>query len=322
MKILFVPNINITRLDESVLARIHEAGGPDTEVMVADSPGAAMEVIGEAEVILGQPSPELVSRAAALKWMQLAAAGADVYFSDLLRDKDFTLTSDKGLVGPQLAEQAFALLLALNRRLGQALVDGPRSWGRRFEYREATFELTGLTMGIVGFGGTGREIARLAAGFGMHCISVDAEAVGPTAEVATVWGVDRLDELLQTSDVVASGLPLTPATRGLFGARTFALMKPTALLINVTRGELVDADALVEAMHTGAIAGAGLDVVPEEPLPPSHALWTTPNVLMTPHIAGGSQFRAERLLDRFCRNVAHLRAGEQLEGVIDRTKGY
>ena len=322
MKILFVPNINITTLDEGILTRIREAGGPDTEVMVADSPGEAMELIGDAEVILGQLSPELVSRATKLKWMQLAAAGADVYFSDLLRDRDFVLTSDKGLVGRQLAEQAFALLLALNRRLGQALIDGPRSWERRFEYRVETFELTGLRMGIVGFGGTGKAIARLAAGFGMQCIAVDAEAIAPTAEVATVWGADRLDELLRTSDVVASGLPLTPATRGLFGARTFALMKPTAILINVTRGELVDGDALVAAMRSGAIAGAGLDVEPQEPLPPDHALWTIPNVLMTPHIAGGSQFRAERLLDRFCRNVAHLRAGEPLEGVIDRHKGY
>ena len=322
MKILFVPNINVTALDDEMLARIHDAGGPGTEVMVADSPGEAMELIDDAEVILGQISPELVSRASALKWMQLAAAGADAYFSDLLRDKDFTLTSDKGLVGNQLAEQAFALLLALNRRLAQAVVDGPLSWDRRFGYRLETFELTGLTIGIVGFGGTGKAIAHLAAAFGMHCIALDVEDVEPTAEVPTVWGIDRLDELLGASDVVASGLPLTPETRGLFGERTFSLMRPTAILINVTRGELVDGEALARAVSSGAIAGAGLDVVPEEPLPPEHPLWTTPNVLMTPHIAGGSQFRAERLLDRFCRNVAHLRAGEPLEGVIDRLKGY
>ena len=322
MKILFVPNINVTALDDATLARIREAGGPDTEVMIAASPGEAMELIGDAEVILGQISPDLVNRATGLKWMQLAAAGADVYFSDLLRDKDFTLTSDKGLVGQQLAEQAFALLLALNRRLGQAVLDGPLQWERRMGYRVQAFELTGLTMGIVGFGGTGKAIAHLASAFGMHCIAVDAETVEPTADVPTVWGLDRLDELLRTSDVVASGLPLTPATRGLFGERTFSLMKPTAILINVTRGELVDGDALAKAMRSGAIAGAGLDVQPQEPLPPEHPLWTTPNVLMTPHIAGGSQFRTTRLLDRFCRNVAHLRADEPLEGVIDRRKGY
>ena len=322
MKILHVPNINITRLDDGTLDRIREAGGPGTEIMIADSPGEAMEVIAEADVILGQISPELVERATSLKWMQLAQAGADQYFTDKLRAMPFDLTSDKGLVGNQLAEQAFALLLALTRRVGQAVIDGPESWSKRMVYRPETIELTGQTMGIVGFGGTGKALARLAAGFGMHCVAVDAEPVEGTPEVPEVWGLDRLDELFRTSDVVASGLPLTPANRGIFGARTFGLMKDTALLINVTRGELVDADALLEAMRTGQIAGAGLDVQPIEPLPVDHPLWTTPNVLMTPHIAGGSQFRTPRLLDRFVRNLAHLRAGEPLEGVIDRTKGY
>ena len=322
VKILHVPNINVPSLDAETLARIREAGGPDTEVMLAGSPGEAIELIGDAEVILGQISPDLVVRATSLRWMQLAQAGADQYFTDALRVMPFELTSDKGLVGNQLAEQAFALLLALSRRVGQAVMDGPASWSHRMDYRPQTLELTGLTMGIVGFGGTGKAIARLATGFGMRCIAVDAEPVDATPDVPEVWRLDRLDELFRTSDVVASGLPLTSTTRGIFGARAFGLMKPTALLVNVTRGELVDGDALVEAMRTGAIAGAGLDVTPVEPLPADHPLWTTPNVLMTPHIAGGSQFRTPRLLDRFCRNLAHLRAGEPLEGVIDRTKGY
>ena len=322
MKILWVPNVNITELTEETRARILEAAGPDTEIITADSPGEAMELVEDVDVIFGQVGPALVERAKSLKWMQLAQAGADTYFTDKMRAMDFKLTSDKGLVGNQLAEQAFALLLALSRRVGQAVLDNADSWDKRMVYRPQTFELTGLTMGIVGFGGTGKAIARLAAGFGMKIIAVDVEPVEATPELSEVWGVDRLDELFRTSDVVASGLPLTDATRGIFGARTFGLMKPTALLINITRGELVDAEALVEAMRTGQIAGAGLDVAPIEPLPPEHPLWTTPNVLMTPHIAGGSQFRTPRLLDRFCRNLVHLRNGEPLEGVIDRTKGY
>ncbi len=322
MKILWVPNVNITELTEETRARILEAAGPDTEIITADSPGEAMELVEDVDVILGQVGPALVERAKSLKWMQLAQAGADTYFTDKMRAMDFKLTSDKGLVGNQLAEQAFALLLALSRRVGQAVLDNADSWDKRMVYRPQTFELTGLTMGIVGFGGTGKAIARLAAGFGMKIIAVDVEPVEATPELSEVWGVDRLDELFRTSDVVASGLPLTDATRGIFGARTFGLMKPTALLINITRGELVDAEALVEAMRAGQISGAGLDVAPIEPLPPEHPLWTTPNVLMTPHIAGGSQFRTPRLLDRFCRNLVHLRNGEPLEGVIDRTKGY
>lgn len=322
MKILYIPNINITALDEATQACIREAGGPDTELMIADSPGHALEMIGDAEVILGQPGADVVAKAPNLKWMQLAAAGADVYLSDALKDKPFILTSDKGLVGQQLAEQAFALLLAISRRVGQAIIDNAKAWPERMVYRPQTFELTGLTLGIIGFGGTGQAMARLGAAFGMKVIAVDAEPVKPTAEVAEVWGTDRTDELLRTSDIVMSGAPLTPATRGMFDARAFGLMKPTAIFINVTRGEMVDGDALVEAMRTGQIAGAGLDVQPIEPLPPDHPLWTTKNVLITPHIAGGSQFRTTRLLDRFVRNVAHLAKGEPLEGVIDREKHY
>src|SRR5690606_27690161 len=117
-------------------------------------------------------------------------------------------------------------------------------------------------------------------------------------------------------------LPLTPATFRIFNDRAFELMRPNAILINVTRGELVDGEALARAVSNGQIAGAGLDVAPQEPLPPDHPLWTTPNVVMTPHTAGASQFRIQRNLDRFCRNLEHLRAGEPLEGMIDKHNGY
>jgi len=177
-------------------------------------------------------------------------------------------------------------------------------------------------MGIVGFGGTGRQIARRAKAFGMRCIAVDCDPVPPSDEVPEVWSSDRLDELLRTSDVVTSGLPLTGKTRNLFGARAFSLMKPTALFVNVTRGEIMDSDALIAAIKKGQIAGAGLDVAPQEPLPPGHPLWTTPNIVMTPHTAGASQFRISRNLDRFCRNIARYRASEPLEGQINKARGF
>ncbi len=225
-------------------------------------------------------------------------------------------------MGSHLAETAFALLLAITRRLALAVLDGPKSWERRVEYRRAEFELEGLTMGIVGFGGTGKAIAKRAAAFGMNCIAVDAEPLAGTAEVSEVWGVERLDELFASSDVVASGLPLTKDTKEIFGEHAFRVMKPTSILINVTRGELVDGEALARAVRSGQIAGAGLDVAPREPLPADHPLWTTANVVMTPHTAGASQLRVGRNLDRFCRNLAHFREAEPLEGAIDKIKGY
>ena len=322
MKILVIPGLTMPNVDESLLDRIREAGGPGAEVVLADSFGEALEAAGDVDVILGVINPQLFGRAHRLKWVHATTAGADAYLFDAMRNSGVALSGDKGLVGSHLADHTFALLLALTRRVARAILDAPNSWEHRVEYRREEFELEGLTMGIVGFGGTGKAIARRAAAFGMRCIAVDVEDVPPTAEVPEVWGVDRLDELLRAADVVASGLPLAPETRGLFGDHAFALMKPTAILVNVTRGEVVDGDALVRALRSGAIAGAGLDVAPQEPLPPEHPLWTTPNVVMTPHTAGASQLRVGRNMDRFCRNLAHFRAGEPLEGAIDKIKGY
>ena len=254
MKILVIPGLTMPNVDESLLDRIREAGGPGAEVVLADSFGEALEAAGDVDVILGVINPQLFGRAHRLKWVHATTAGADAYLFDAMRNSGVALSGDKGLVGSHLADHTFALLLALTRRVARAILDAPNSWEHRVEYRREEFELEGLTMGIVGFGGTGKAIARRAAAFGMRCIAVDVEDVPPTAEVPEVWGVDRLDELLRAADVVASGLPLAPETRGLFGDHAFALMKPTAILVNVTRGEVVDGDALVRALRSGAIA--------------------------------------------------------------------
>jgi len=129
-------------------------------------------------------------------------------------------------------------------------------------------------------------------------------------------------ELLATSDVVAICCPLTQETKGLFNAKAFAQMKPSALLVSVTRGEIVVEDDLVRALQNKQIHGAALDVAPREPLPPDSALWDMDNVVMTPHTAGASQYRAGRNIDRFVRNLEHLRHNEPLEGVIDKQLGY
>jgi phosphoglycerate dehydrogenase-like enzyme len=322
VNVLIIRGLTLPNVDQGLIDRILAAGGAGTEVVVADSPGEAMEAIEEAEVLLGQINRQLFLRAPKLRWVHAITAGADAYLFDEMCDSEVLLSGDKGLVGTHLAETAFGLLLAITRRIAQAVLDGPESWEHRVEYRRAEFELEGLTMGIVGLGGTGREIAKRAAAFGMDCIAVDCDPVPPTPEVPEVWGTDRFDELLQTSDVVASGLPLTPDTREIFNARAFELMKPSAILVNVTRGELVDGIALAEAVRSGQIAGAGLDVAPQEPLPADHPLWSTPNVVMTPHTAGASQYRMGRNLDRFCRNIEHYRKGEPLEGQIDKQRGF
>ncbi|MDA0351804.1 MAG: D-2-hydroxyacid dehydrogenase [Chloroflexi bacterium] len=322
MNILIMTSVTMMDVDDAILDRVRDAAGHDAEIAVTTSPGEALEAAADAEVIFGRIDEQLFQHATKLRWVHASTAGADAYLFPAFKESDVLLSGDKGLVGSHLAETAFGLLLALTRRIDHALLAGPASWDHRVDYRRQEFELEGLTMGIVGFGGTGRHIAKRAAAFGMHCIAVDRDPVPPTAEVPTVWGSDRLDELLATSDVVASGLPLTEDTRDLFDARAFALMKPTSILVNVTRGEVVDGMALVQAIEDGQIYGAALDVAPQEPLPAAHPLWTTKNVVMTPHTAGASQLRVGRNLDRFCRNLTRFRAGEPLEGAIDKELGY
>jgi phosphoglycerate dehydrogenase-like enzyme len=238
------------------------------------------------------------------------------------RDSGTLLTSEKGLVGEHLADHAFGLLLMLTRQLATAHRLGADAWNHRPEMRRQEIELTGRVLGCIGFGGTGRAMVRRAAAFGMHCQAVDKERVPGSDEVARVQGTDALPELLATSDVVAVCCPLTPETRDLFDDAAFARMKPSAYLVNVTRGEVMNEGALVRALSEQRIAGAALDVAPREPLPSDSPLWRLPNVVMTPHTAGASQFRAARNIDRFVRNLELLRRGSSLEGLVDKIKGY
>ena len=322
MNILIMTSITMMEVGDEILDRVRDAAGGEAEITVTTSPGEALEAAPDAEVIFGRIDERLFEHAKNLRWVHASSAGADAYLFDAFKESDVLLSGDKGLVGSHLAETAFGLLLAITRRIDHALLANAESWDHRVEYRRQEFELEGGTIGIVGFGGTGKAIARRAAGFGMRCIAVDREQVAATPEVPEVWGSDRLDQLLAESDVVASGLPLTEETRELFDARAFELMKPTAVFVDVTRGEVYDGLALVKAIEDGQIYGAALDVAPEEPLPADHPLWTTKNVVMTPHTAGASQLRVGRNLDRFCRNLTRYRAGEPLEGAIDKELGY
>ena len=320
MKILIIPGLTLPAVGEADLQRIRVAGG-DADVVVA-SPEDAVAEVAAAEVVLGFVSRPMFLAAEKLRWVHAIASGVDAFLYDEFRTSDVILTSEKGLVGEHLADHAFGLLLMLTRQLATALRLGPAAWQHRPEMRAKEIELTGATMGIFGFGGTGRAIARRARAFGMRVLALDREDVPPSSEVPSVWPPDRFEELLVAADVLAICCPLTDETRGRFNAAAFGEMKPEAILVNVTRGEvMVEAD-LVAALQAGRIGGAALDVAPREPLPADSPLWTLPQVAMSPHTAGASQFRAPRNLARFVANLERLRRGEALEGVIDKQLGY
>ncbi len=322
MNILIVTGTALPEVPQEIIDRIIEAAGPDSTISIADSDGEALEYAADAEVVLGFVTPQLYAAAPKLRWVHAIASGVNRYLYPEFRDGAVQLSSEKGQVGPQLADHAFALLLALTRRVAAAVRLGPEAWDQRRALRMEQTELTGKVMGIVGYGGTGRAVAQRATGFGMRSIAVDRDALEGDDHVDAVWAMDRFGELLEASDVVAVCCPLTPETHSLFGREEFARMPSGSMIVNVTRGEIIDADALIEALDSGRLAGAGLDVAPIEPLPEDHPLWQRDDVVMTPHAAGASQLRASRNIDRFCRNLWRLRTGEPLEGVIDKQAGY
>ena len=323
MDVLIITDDMILReLRDDQRRAVADAAGPGAAVTVATDRGEALCAAPRADVILGCVDEELFARAARLKWIQATASGVDFMLFPALRDGGVALTCEKGMVGSHLADHAMALLLALTRQFAAAVRDGPASWDRRLAYRRREIELEGLVMGIVGFGGTGRALARRAAGFGMTIRALDRGPMAGTAEVAAVEPLDSLDGMLAAADVVALCAPLTGETAGMIDAGRFARIKPGAILINVTRGELVVSEALIAALDSGRLGGAGLDVQAIEPLPADDPLWRFPNVVMTPHTAGASQLRAGRNVDRFIENLGRFRCGEPLLGAVDKTLGF
>lgn len=314
MKVL--ANLDLT---DSQIDRI-EAVSDAVDVVRADSQGEALELMPEVDVVFGSFDHEMFLRGARLKWVQVTSAGVDGMMYPDFVDSDVVMTSAKGIVGVHLADHAMALLLALTRGIAWAIRHP--SWDQREATRDMSWELLGSTMGIVGLGGTGREVAARALGFGMRVIAVDPMDVELPDGVEYCRGMDGLGDLLEASDVVAICAPLTPETEGMFDRAAFGRMQSHAVLVNVTRGPIMDEEALIEALETGAIGGAGLDVVPEEPMPDDHPLWRFDNVVITPHSAGGSPRRVDRSVDLFCDNLTRLLGGESLTSVIDKSKGY
>ena len=297
-----------------------EAVSEQLHIIEAQNSAEALRNIGDTDVVFGGFNRTLFENAKQLKWVQVLSAGVDGLLFPEFVQSDVVLTSAKGFVGPHLADQAWALILGLLRGIGRSVRE--RTWDNRMSIRLATWELSERTLGIVGLGGTGIDVARRAQGFDMRTIAVDPETVEAPSFVHEVWQMDRFHELLAQSDVVAICAPLTPETHGMFNDAAFQAMQSHALLVNVTRGKIIDGPALLRALNNGSIGGAGLDVTPEEPLPTDSPLWDMPNVIITPHVAGGSPIRLDRTVGLFCDNLERILVGKPLLSVIDKEKGY
>lgn len=280
------------------------------------------ETLRAAEVICGWHDSvwkKLAQGTSRLKWVQTGSAGVDNLPLEELEKRGVVVTTASGVHPVPMAETVFAMLLSFTRRLHLSV---RKQVERKWERFEPYGELRGRTMGIVGAGQIGAEVARLAQAFGMHTLGVRRSGK-KAPHYDKMVPFERLDEVLAASDVVVNILPATEETNRLFDAARFSRMKEGAIFVNIGRGSSVDTNALVEALRSGRLSGAGLDVFDREPLPEDHPLWGMENVIMTPHIGGLTDHYKQRLADIFVDNLrAYLATGTPARNVVDYRVRY
>jgi len=310
--------LDLSRLGHEAYVRM-QAAVPEITLVEGDRSKAGAQ-LADADGVIGPFDLKLLSAAPKLKWIQSESAGVENFtFLPGFAQSKIVLTNNKILQGPEIADHALGLLLALTRGIAIAARGGSQDWNQR---NFSPIELRGKTAVIVGVGGIGTQIALRLHASGMTVVGVDPKDMPYNTYLSRTVAPDRLDSVLPIADVVFISAPLTPLSRKMMGPREFELMKPNSYFIAVSRGGLYDIDALVKALDSKRLAGAGLDVTDPEPLPKNHPLWKFPNVLITPHIAGRSDGENARYEALYIENLKRFAAGEPLLNVVDKEKGY
>jgi phosphoglycerate dehydrogenase-like enzyme len=298
------------------------------------------DVIGITDVLYTwNVLPQAVADAPRLRWVQLHSAGIDgVLDSPLYINSDVSFTTGSGIHAIPMAEYAMAMVLAFGHHLPRMMEDKiSELWPSERWNRYLPKELHGATIGIVGYGSIGRQIARVAAAFGMKVLAIKRDLRQPgetnTYTVAgtgdpegeipdRIYPPEALHSFLGECDFVVVTVPLTGNTKHLIDAAALKAMKQDAVLINVARGDVIDEAALIEVLRNELMRGAALDVFSQEPLPADSPLWTLPNVIISPHIAGLTPQYYERAAELFTENLRRFIAGEPLMNQVDRNQGY
>jgi phosphoglycerate dehydrogenase-like enzyme len=295
------------------------SASPDTKIVLVDKDSVLREA-ADADAIMGGMTPEILHAAHKLKWVQSYSAGVENFLFPEFQATDVVLTNCKILMGPEIADHAFALLLSLTRGLNRAIPG--RAGGVLHQDDYHPIELRGKTAVVVGVGGIGSQIAQRAQAFGMTVIGVDPKDMPLNPYVSRMVYPEEIDSVLPLADVLFISAPLTAKSQGMIGPRQFELLKKSAYFVAVSRGKVYNTDALVKALDSRQLAGAGLDVTNPEPLPKEHALWKFDNVVITPHIAGQSDNVSARQMALFKENIARFVHGQPLMNVVDKQKGY
>ena len=300
-----------------------KAALPGLEVVVAEDEAAARATLARADCAFGTLPPALVSHATRLRWLQApqAAPPAGYYYPALVQHP-VVVTNFREIYNDHIGAHIMAFVLAFARDLHRYLPQQARREWKPAPLDTGVVHLPEATALIVGIGGIGSEAARLAAAFGMKVIGVDARRTDRPAGVAELHPSGALDALLPRADFVILTVPHTPATEGFMSRARFQKMKRTAFFINIGRGKTTRLDDLVAALRAGELAGAGLDVFEDEPLPADHPLWTMPGVLITPHTAGFGPYLDERRFEILLDNCRRFTAGQPLRNVVDKSAWF
>ena len=328
MKILstcFHPEFSAWTMPEWCAEEVVEAF-PDIEFVRLTSAERIRDEIVDADILMTWVVNEEAFRSARkLRWIHTGMAGLTWILIPPVIEGDVVVSNSKGVHPPIMGEHAMALMLAFSRRLHDCL-DFQRKavWARTEIYgRVPSFEgLGGKTLGVLGFGAIGCEVARRARSFDMRVIGFKRDTSQASDLADVLYTPDELDDHLPEIDYLVIAVPLTDETENMVGERQFKRMKPTSVLINLARGEIVDQEALMVALEDDQIAGAGLDVFVPDPLPDGHSLFTTKNLILTPHVSGTSPEMWRRITDMFIDNIGRFREGRELINQVDKKKGY
>ena len=320
MKVLI--GANPMGLHEAIAAM--QTQHPHVEFVVCPDRSQTAAMIGDADVYMGWLNRDTFLAAKQLKWIQSPSSGVN-HFLDVpeLAASDVLLTSASGTHAAAVAESTMAMILAFTRGIRAAIQAQPSQQWQISQIRPTMIELTGSTMGIIGCGDIGRALAKRAKAFEMRVIAVDLNCEITPDQVDEIWPLDRLDDLMAESDFVAVLLPYTAQTANMIGAAQLAKMKPTAMIVPMSRGGIVNQEALIAALKEKRIAAAALDVCEPEPLPADNELWTLENVLLAPHIAGGTQHEGKYVLDIFTENLGRFLRGQlPLRNQVNKQAGF
>lgn len=312
---VLVPPMPPSQMDE--LRRV----APNVELVVARSEQEALAKVGDVVGMFDFVSPEVIRAGKRLRWVQVGSAGVENVLFPEMMNSQITLTNAQRVYAPPIADQALAFMVCLSKGLYYFIrhqSEGNWSVPPRLHPKE----LQGQTVFVLGLGGIGSNLARRANACGMRVLATDPKQMPKPDYVAHLGKPAEFHTLLPEADFVASCVPLTRETQGMIGAREFAMMKRGAFLINMSRGKVVDTNALVEALRSGQLGGAAMDVTDPEPLPKDHPLWQMENVIITPHMSNRSPGSDARRFEVLKENLRRFSRGEPLINVVDKQLGY